>query len=170
MTIPNSLHPETLFRLNKPVFVRKLSRRNHWDMNQGAEFCYDQSFRDDTDEISIWLLSTKEDVARFVLGFNASMPNRSKTEVHYLIPFTEEELLNHGLTPTQSPGGLNCTATDSLHYNIPDDQGKVLGLIQYCIDASRGYCGTKRGDLKQALACLEAAGCLALGSGPCTFL
>jgi len=158
--------PKHLLGINCTIYVRKLNRKKEWepsepiDIKSRAEQCYQSAFKDDLNQISVFSVSSNIELARIAVTMNAP-EKRGWTEEIVLAWFTEEDIRSQNLIINQSLVETECELANRLHYDIEDDQYKVIALIESVMKIGRGIIRFKKAKMRKALKSAEDAGCYA---------
>jgi hypothetical protein len=124
-----------------PVFIRKLRRRSDWgqptdEQNQRVKDAVDKLFRSQQEsEISVYLVSTDEDLRRIALGLNAG--RGSLREAVPLIAFLPAELEKLNIQVNQTAGNLPCSHANRLHRDIIATDDQLTELCQTAMNSGR---------------------------------
>lgn len=156
--------PKHLLGIDCTIYVRKLNRKKEWDPSEPldiqsrAEQCYSAAFEDDQNQISVFSVSSDIELARIAVTMNAP-EKRGWTEEIVLAWFTEEDIRSHKLRMIRSIVETECKLANRLHYDIEDDQPKVIALIEAAMQGGRGIIRFKKPKMRKAIISAENAGC-----------
>lgn len=160
----SALHPTSLFDVKPPVLVRKLNRLAHWKGREGqsieerAEYCYEESFREDSDGISLFRIEDGEDFASVIVGINGT-PGRGIDERSHFAVFQECEFAEYKLTLSEEAGDTNCHHANQLHRNLKGERTSVLRLIQKCMENQLKPKRPSKASMRTAITHMESKGC-----------
>lgn len=173
MDDPAELAIEPLFGIVPPLYVRKLSRPEDWELpsDWGREAIIDlrvdRVFRDDRGPLSFWLIASPRDLAQFAIGFNATFPGRGLTTPMQLVALSQEELEKCRADIRESSAPLRCDCANRLHRDMIVDDAGARQMAAICIDSNRSMARLTKGTLKRAKTLLEDERCVAVSDGPC---
>jgi hypothetical protein len=167
--------PPTLqgaLKVQGPVFIRKLARASHWGqpdipIDQRVQDAVKKAFRNQPEpEISIYRVSSDEELRRVTVGMNA---NRSS--LHEALAFAvllPEELEQHGIQLTQTPGDLKCEFANRLHYDAVATDQQLEALCRAVMMSGRTEGRCPPAVMKDAAQAALAEGCAAAtNTQPC---
>ena len=170
MTVPSI---SGVLQVTAPVFVRKLGRRGHWgestDQDQVARLrdAVEKVFHTPREPaISVYLVSTDEDLRRVALGMNAA--RGSLREAVPFVAFLPAEVQAAGIAMSQTLGDLPCAHANRLHYDWVATESQLLALCDAVMKASRVAGNCSQGMMKDALTEAQKEKCQTAGpEAPC---
>lgn len=158
----NVLEPVLVFGIDPPLLIRKLNSKSAWEgvPNQNsrdrAEHCFANSFREDSDGVSVFRIANKDELAAVAVGLNHTPPrsHRSRSE---FAAFSVSDVREEDLV--QDSGTTGCHLADRLHLNLTAPREQIVQLIQNYMDQDHGYGRLSRGNMNVAIRRLQAMRC-----------
>jgi hypothetical protein len=138
-----------------PAFVRKLRRRSDWgeptdDPAQRVKNAVDKLFRLKAEpDISVYLVSTDEDLRRVALGLNAGRD--SLKEAVPIVAFLPGELKALAIQVNQTPGNLPCAHANTLHHDIIATDEQLTQLCEAAMNGGRLAGNCSQGMMKDVI-------------------
>lgn len=157
-------------KVQGPVFIRKLARASHWGqaadpIDQRVKDAVKNVFRNQVEkEISIYLVSSDEELRRVAVGMNAN--RGSLTEALAFAVLLPGELANHGIQPSQTLGDLKCEFANRLHFDAIATDQQLEDLCRALMVAGRTEGRCTGGMMKSAEQDARNEGCAAATDAP----
>lgn len=150
-----------------PTFIRKLGRASHWGqpgdpLPQRIKAAVAQVFRNQVEPvISIYLVSTDEDLRRIAIGMNANRD--SLHENIAFLAFQPGELAAAGIQPpVRTPGDLLCDYANARHHDMIATDAQLEQLCTNLMNAGREVARCSGGVMKDAEKLARAESCKAV--------
>ena len=151
-------------KVQAPVFIRKLRRGNDWGqpgdpMPERVELAVQQIFRNQPEaEISIYVVSSDDDLCRIAIGINAGRDSLSES-MTFLV-FTKSELDAAGISaPAKTPGNLKCDYANALHFDMTATDAEIIQFCANLMAAGRAAARCTEGAMKAASKLAIAENC-----------
>lgn len=143
--MPEPLPVTKLSAAGGQVFIRKITRRRHWDEPLGRQDSETAAsiFDDEQNLTSIWRVETDLEFRRVALALNEG--RSSPHEEIYLVPIVSQLLTDVGLSLIPNGGATDCPEARPLHFDVAMDSQTRAALAELLIRA-----GTKSVHLKKA--------------------
>jgi hypothetical protein len=143
------------------VFIRKITRRRHWEepLQQRDSAAAGSIFDDEQNLTSLWRVETDLDLRRVALALNEG--RSSPHEEIYLVPIVPHLLTDAGLSLVPSGGATDCPEARMLHFDVPMVADKRAALAQLLIQAGTGSIHLKKAEMVAAEKASALEGCFA---------
>lgn len=142
-------------QVSEPAYVRKLRRKTDWgtdedEQNARVRDAVEKLFRSQAEpEISMYLISTDEDLRRVALGLNAGRSSLKETVA--FVAFLPQELSDLGIQITQTPGDLPCAYANNLHHDMTGTDAQLEKLCKTAIEKARAVGNCTKGMMKDVI-------------------
>ena len=125
-----------------PTFIRKLRRASDWGqsdepINDRVASAVAKVFRNQLEpEISVYLVTTDDDLRRVAIGYNAGRKG-SLHEMIAFLPILKSELEQQGIQITKKPANLKCDYANQLHYDLIASDNQLDALCRSLMNSNR---------------------------------
>lgn len=152
------------------VFIRKLARASHWGqpadpIDQRVKEAVKNIFRNQVErEISVYRVSSDEELRRVAVGMNANRD--SLNEALAFAVLLPDELAQHRIQLTQTPGDLKCEFANRLHFDAIATDQQLEALCRALMTAGRTEGRCTGGMMRSAAQEAVNEGCAAATKTP----
>lgn len=143
-------------KVQSPTFIRKLGRPSHWGhagvpFLERVQLAVNKVFRNQLEpEISVYLVSTDDDLRRVAVGYNAGRRGSLHETIAFL-PILKPEIENLGIQISKTPANLNCDYANQLHYDLLATDLQLEQLCTNLINANRLAAKCSESSMKKAV-------------------
>jgi hypothetical protein len=143
-----------------PIFVRKITRRRHWEdaLDQKNPQLGADVFKDESGSTSLWKIESDVGFRRVALAMNEGRGSlHEQIDLLAIVPRLFDELK---LRPFQYPGITDCPVASALHYEVKLDAEAQVRLAAALIQTKVSTIRCKKSDMRDAENASIADGCL----------